>query len=60
MNSDLTRSGIDRVFDTAESANTYYDFLIASGYSTKDINVIMSEETKGKFYATNDHISDYR
>lgn len=48
---------VDRVFDTAENANTYYDFLVESGYSNKDITVVMSEETKGKFYATNDHIS---
>ncbi|MGB3608524.1 MAG: hypothetical protein WA775_14470 [Psychroserpens sp.] len=48
---------IDRVFETAESANTYYDFLIESGYSNDEITVIMSEKTKDKFYATNDHIS---
>ena len=48
---------IDRVFDTAESANDYYDFLIKSGYSTDEITVIMSEETKDRFYATNDHVS---
>lgn len=48
---------IDRVFDTAESANDYYDFLIKSGYSTNDITVIMSEDTKERFYATNEHIS---
>jgi len=49
---------IDRVFDTAESANDYYDFLVESGYSTNDITVIMSKDTKERFYATNEHISN--
>ena len=49
---------VDRVFHTAESANDYYDFLIKSGYKNDDITVVMSEKTKDKFYATNDHISD--
>jgi len=49
---------IDRVFDTAESANDYYDFLIKSGYETEEITVIMSKDTKERFYATNEHISD--
>ena len=49
---------IDRVFDTAEGANDYYDFLVKSGYGTDDITVIMSKDTKDRFYATNDHISD--
>lgn len=48
---------IDRIFETAESANDYYDFLIKSGYSTEDITVIMSKDTKERFYATNEHIS---
>jgi hypothetical protein len=49
---------IDRVFDTAEGANDYYDFLIKSGYSTEEITVIMSKDTKKRFYATNEHISN--
>jgi len=49
---------VDRVFNTAESANDYYDFLIESGYKTDDITVIMSDKTKDKFYATNDHVSN--
>ncbi len=49
---------IDRVFDTAESANDYYDFLVKSGYETDEITVIMSKDTKDRFYASNDHISD--
>jgi len=49
---------IDRVFGTAEDANDYYDFLIQSGYSNNEINVIMSKDTKERFYATNEHISD--
>lgn len=49
---------IDRMFDTAEGANDYYDFLIKSRYSTDDITVIMSKKTKERFYATNEHISN--
>lgn len=49
---------IDRVFNTAESANNYYDFLVKSGYDTDEITVIMSKETKDSFYAINDHVSD--
>ncbi len=49
---------IDRVFDTAESANDYYNFLVESGYTTDEIIVIMSKDTKERFYATNKHISD--
>lgn len=49
---------VDRVFNTAESANNYYDFLIESGYKNDDITVIMSDKTKDKFYATNDHVSN--
>ena len=43
---------VDRVFTNAEDANDYYDYLVKMGYSTNDINVIMSEGTKNKFYAT--------
>ena len=49
---------IDKVFDSAESANDYYDFLVKTGYGTDDITVIMSKDTKERFYATNEHISD--
>jgi hypothetical protein len=49
---------IDRIFNSAEEANKYYDFLMKSGYSTEDITVIMSEKTKESFYATNEHISN--
>ncbi|MGB3150297.1 MAG: hypothetical protein WBB27_06495, partial [Maribacter sp.] len=49
---------IDKVFKTSESANDYYDFLIKTGYSTDDITVIMSKDTKERFYATNEHLSD--
>ena len=48
---------LDRVFENTESANDYYDFLIKSGYGTDDITVIMSKDTKDRFYATNAHIS---
>lgn len=47
---------IDKVFETTEEANNYYDFLIRSGYTTDDITVLMSKDTKDRFYATNDHI----
>lgn len=49
---------IDRLFETAESANDYYDFLMKSGYDTEEITVIMSHDTKKRFYATNEHISN--
>lgn len=49
---------LDRVFETTEAANDYYDFLVQSGYSTDDITIIMSKDTKERFYATNEHISD--
>ena len=49
---------LDRVFETTESANDYYDFLVESGYGTDEITVIMSKDTKERFYATNEHISD--
>ena len=48
---------VDRVFENTESANDYYDFLINSGYSTDEITVLMSKDTKERFYATNEHIS---
>jgi hypothetical protein len=54
----LRKERIDRLFNSAENANDYYDFLVASGYKTSDITVIMSKDTKERFYATNEHISD--
>jgi len=48
---------IDRVFETAERANDYYNALIKLGYDTDEITVIMSKDTKDRFYATNKHIS---
>lgn len=49
---------LDRVFENTESANDYYDFLVKSGYDTEDITVIMSKDTKERFYSNNDHVSD--
>ena len=49
---------IDRLFDSSESANEYYDFLINAGYDSDDITVIMSKDTKERFYAINEHVSD--
>lgn len=54
----FTKERLDRVFESTENANDYYDFLVKSGYDTDDITVIMSKETKERFYATNDHVSD--
>jgi len=49
---------LDRAFVSADKANEYYDFLVENGYSTDDITVMMSEETKETFYAGNDHVSE--
>ena len=49
---------IDRAFDNVREANAYYDHLVENGYSTNDITVMLSEETKDRFYADNEHVSD--
>lgn len=49
---------IDRVFNDTHSANLYYDKLIDMGYSTDDITVLMSKDTKEKFYKGNPHIEE--
>ena len=48
---------VDRIFDNVKDANNYYDFLMENGYSSDDITILMSEDTKNRFYADNDHIS---
>ena len=52
----FSENRIDRVFHSVETANAYYDSLIDLGYNNDDISVIMSKETKDRFYATNPHI----
>ena len=54
----FSKNRLDRAFVSAEKANEYYDFLINAGYSTDDINVLLSEKLKKKFYALNDHVAD--
>lgn len=41
---------IDRVFHNANSAHAYYDSLIDRGYNKDDITILMSKETKDKYY----------
>jgi len=48
---------VDRIFDNVKDANNYYDFLMENGHSSDDITILMSEDTKNRFYADNDHIS---
>ncbi|CAH8283452.1 hypothetical protein EV196_102409 [Mariniflexile fucanivorans] len=52
----FSENRIDRVFHNVEQANAYYDDLIDLGYNNDNITVLMSKETKDKFYATNPHI----
>lgn len=47
---------IDRLFTDATTANQYYDHLIKLGYENDDISVLMSKETKDKFYEGNPNI----
>ena len=57
-NARFSDSRIDRAFADVAEANAYYDFLIEHGYSTDDITVLMSKDTKERFYAMNDHVED--
>lgn len=41
---------IDRVFHNTETAHAYYDHLIERGYDKDEITVLMSKETKDKYY----------
>ena len=51
MNKDrFTDSRIDRVFHNTNSAHAYYDSLIARGYEKDDITILMSKDTKDKYY----------
>ena len=52
----FSENRVDRVFHDTHTANQYYDHLISLGYSTDDITVLMSKDTKDKFYSGNPHI----
>lgn len=52
------KNRIDRAFSDVHQANRYYDFLPENGYSTDEITVMMSKDTKEEFYAENSHIED--
>ncbi|WP_373519507.1 hypothetical protein [Pricia sp.] len=41
---------IDRVFHNTETAHAYYDQLVKRGYDKDDITILMSKETKDKYY----------
>ncbi len=59
MNETTTRSRmVTGIFDDRESAERAYQSLTARGYSKDDANVIMSEETRNKYYpAGSEHTS---
>lgn len=52
----FSENRIDRVFHDTASANEYYDHLMDLGYKNSDITVLMSKETKDKFYDSNSHV----
>ena len=54
----FSQSRIDRSFSDVNRANAYYDFLLDRGFTKDDITVLMSKDTKEKFYAINDHAED--
>src|SRR5258706_8209888 len=39
------------MFDDGEAAERAYNTLRARGYNTKDINLVMTDETRKKYYA---------
>ncbi|HLT50444.1 MAG TPA: hypothetical protein VKZ93_00730 [Arenibacter sp.] len=41
---------IDSVFHNTDNAHAYYDSLIDRGYDKDDITILMSKETKDKYY----------
>ncbi|MBU2905919.1 hypothetical protein KO529_14060 [Arenibacter algicola] len=46
----FSNTRIDRVFNNTQSAHDYYDSLIDRGYDKDDITILMSKETKDKYY----------
>ena len=57
-NADYTAGPITGAFKTRENADRAYDFLISRGYSSDEITVIMSDETKKTHFVDSDHDSD--
>lgn len=48
---DRTRNGMTtELFDSKDSAEKAYDAAIAKGYKAQDINILMSDESKKKYY----------
>ena len=54
----FSENRVDRIFHDSQTANQFYDYLIELGYSTDDITVLMSKDTKDKFYASNSHVNE--
>ncbi len=53
MNRERTKfsdTRIDRVFHNTDSAHAYYDYLIDNGYDKDEITILMSKETKDRYY----------
>jgi len=46
------RGHVVGVFDSRESAEVCYQALVATGYPTEEINVIMSDQTRSRYFAT--------
>jgi len=58
LNSDYSAGPITGAFKTREDADRAYDSLISRGYSSDEITVIMSDETKKTHFENSDHDSD--
>ena len=59
LNSEAYTAGpISGAFQSREDADRAYDSLISRGYSSDDITVIMSDETKKTHFENGDHESD--
>ncbi|GAA3523018.1 hypothetical protein GCM10022393_42200 [Aquimarina addita] len=52
----FSENRVDRIFHNTHTANQYYDHLIELGYTPDHITVLMSKDTKDKFYASNPHV----
>ncbi|AYO58878.1 hypothetical protein CO230_05420 [Chryseobacterium sp. 6424] len=49
---------VSRVFKTREEADSAYEDLHSRGYSKDDINVMMSDETRNRYFGENNHDSE--
>lgn len=49
---------VSRVFRSREEADNAYSDLHSRGYSKDDINVMMSDDTRNRYFTENDHDSE--